>query len=191
MKSKKGIFMKFTLEVVVAVVCIMFLTFAGYRVAEAYIGDRELNKAEDYAVKLEKIIANLIEGEEQSLMILGLMDWAVTGWPFNPGSFSEEVMPEKCWVNGWEKCICLCDDWKGWMESRSIDRLRRGEFKEWCDERSVCFEADNSKFNEVIVSVEEDGDNNEEPVWIQESAISIKMKLNNGELRIWKNEQES
>jgi len=186
MKNKKAILMPETLKIIIAVMCLLLLAYLSINLYGVFAGDRELEKVKNYANELEEIIEGIKEGESDELMILGLNDWAITGWPFDPGIFSGEKMPEECIRNKWNKCICFCGNWDSWDNSYSVERFNRGEYKNLCDEKGVCF--DTSGFNKLIVDSNKDSKDNDNPISFKKSVVNVIVKLENNELRIWKND---
>ena len=185
MKNKKGdLTTEEILKIILAVIGISILFYLAYQMYAIFGKDSELEKVKSYANELEKIIKDIEEGENKELMILGLEKWAVTGWPFDPGIFSGEKIPDRCLLEGWSKCICFFGNWDSWENSYAIDRFNRGKYKDLCDKRGVCFDV--SDFSNLVVDSTGSSNINDGPICPEKSIINMGIKLENGELKIWK-----
>ena len=110
-KSKRGIQLlgKTILEIMVAIVVVILLLYAGYMLFQTYFGNLKEDQA---AGQLEEILETFNElelGEEKELPILAPQDWNLVSFDKN-SIFINDF--EKPFVMHGNDCLCICNNKK-------------------------------------------------------------------------------
>lgn len=105
MKNKKGFELlgNQVVMMLIAVLCILVLVYAGYRVFGLFQDKSEMEKAEGNLQNFVTEFDNFVKGIEiqGEFIILGPEDWS-----FSSYRKEDLTLPEKC--KGFENCICFC-----------------------------------------------------------------------------------
>lgn len=158
MKNKKGLWLASkTIEVILAVICILFLVIVLFEIYSSYMLGIELQQAKS---SLDVIQKGMNEAEAKGVggtaeaIILYPERWIVneevrgsfwiTNWPAI--GESGEIWPSDCLVNGWKFCVCICkapDTLAGaahvslWMSDRAVAE----QVKANCEGMGKCINA--------------------------------------------------
>ncbi|PIN94509.1 hypothetical protein COU53_03325 [Candidatus Pacearchaeota archaeon CG10_big_fil_rev_8_21_14_0_10_30_48] len=143
--DKKGFLLaETTIKVVIAIICIGFLVFLGYKLYSLTAATEDLDQAEANMDKIMGIIESLEKQGSGSAdyVLLSPSGWILIGWPndlfasyigggtggggYSYSDYGNKI-PNVCSENGWSKCICLC-------KYDASDVLKK------CDEQGVCRE---------------------------------------------------
>ena len=90
-----------TIEIVIAVLCILVLIYAAFKFAGLLQGSSDLEKAKQNILVIDATLKSLKGKTESSAILFGPTDWWVIAWPYQ----KEFPKPPQC-KNGY--CICIC-----------------------------------------------------------------------------------
>ena len=134
-KGEIGLLGDHTINLIIAVLCIVALIYAGTAVYNLLSADKqETVRAQGELNKISGIISNL---EEKSgtlnYPLIGPNGWALVGWPLDDG-FNTNY----CISQGWTNCLCFCDLSFSGIGSANLAKLTSTNVREACDNNPVC-----------------------------------------------------
>jgi hypothetical protein len=141
MKGRKGIALNNTMTMLIAIIGILILAYAGYKIVNFY-SDGDSENAGMFLDSLMGKIDLMDNGEGNTFLISGVKgDWALVGW-----GEKEAGRPEKCFLNG---CVCVCP----------FDKVRSTSGAEECQDRGICREINNQAIGVSSYTVYEGNEN--------------------------------
>ncbi len=112
-KRGEGMLLNETLGIIIAVVAMLILVFAGVKLYDVFVTN-EARNAIKLMDSLEGKINTLEEGQSNTFAFRGLEGWALYGWSLNQQSGVDSAVsawvgvgskPDKCFF---DSCICVC-----------------------------------------------------------------------------------
>ncbi len=142
------------LSIIIAVIGILLLIYAGYRLYQVSKND-EMENAQKVLDRINDKISSLKDGEQSELTIQGFNggnNWYLSAW-----GKSDDNRPDKCFF---DSCVCICK-WDG-----------TGKFKDACQTQSVCQKVSNKKvYTSELITFNVAGENGD--VFIPRYGISL------------------
>jgi hypothetical protein len=162
MKNKKAFLLgEYTLKVIIAVICLLFLFYLIFRIYSSYKDNQNLSLAEASLNDiLEKMEEAKVKGESE-VLVLNPDDsyfgkWWVIAWPYQ----NEGKKPGQCFE---DYCVCICEMGRG--RSDSLNK---------CKSLGTC-----KGFTQKIITLTSDGKN--VPILIKNPPLSLKIKYDKSE----------
>ncbi len=109
--NKRGIQLmgRTIIEILIAIVVVMLLFYAGYTIFQIYFGDQKEEQASGELGEIISLLEEMEVGEERSEAILTPKDWHFVSFDEN-ANFVEEF--EKPYIMQGQICLCICKDKK-------------------------------------------------------------------------------
>ena len=133
-KKKRGILLNNALTTIIAVIGLVLIFFAAYKLYQTFV-NQEAENAKNALNVIEAKINNLNDGETGKFLVQGTKGWFLVGW-----SKEEVNRPDKCFF---ESCICVCKGNIG-KNTEFIDQ----QFKDLCQNNGFCRD---SKKEEIVL----------------------------------------
>ena len=143
-----------TIEIIVAVLCLIILVYVGFRLYGAATTKNASEKAQAHMDQINEIIKTINNGESKPYFLYSPNDWAIIGWPSlsfdlvsifgpttsRPGNiqqYSEKDIPKTCSDKGWSRCLCICEGIESDAKSNNLAS---------CDFSKICIKIDKELF---------------------------------------------
>lgn len=128
------------MKIVLAVGGIIILILLFVNLYGIFTQKTRIEQARANMEDLSAVINSIKEGGSKDFTMLSPRGWSLTGWPV------DEMLPDECKKNKWEKCICLCE-YGDSLTGRALEALKRAgipntraDFLAKCNTVSVCVE---------------------------------------------------
>lgn len=153
--NRKGDFKDNALGLILAVMGILILTFAGYKIYQNY-ANQDVESAKNVLNSVEARLKVLNIGESAKFIAQGPKKWRVTGW-----AGTDSSRPDRCSLGS---CLCVCPDDKNMASS--------------CQSKGICRVI---KTGRVVVSSDS---NEEKKILFADKLIEISVTKNKEEVII-------
>jgi len=105
--NKKGfqLLSETTLKILIAVICIGFLVYLGYKIYDSVYGNEDVKKAQTFVKELESKI-NAFKSSDLTEMTY--MGFPPAGWYLKSFDIAKEGHPANQCVGKFTSCLCIC-----------------------------------------------------------------------------------
>jgi len=101
-----------TLEIIIAVICILFLAYIFYSIYANKVNGEEKKQAEGDLTRMKEIIDSLDNGESEIQDIVNPKDWYLI-------SFTGNIIKPNLCIN--KNCLCICQGKKASKQAEKCD----------------------------------------------------------------------
>ncbi len=146
-----------TVEMVIAVLCIVVLIYLGVRIYTTSTSTGNLEKAQNNIDKIGLALGEAKKSGFSTVFVLQPTDWVIISWPYK--FYGDK--PNKCKAT---YCICICDALNSQVSASSDE-----SFVNKCNANGICFDS-----NERIDTL--NPTTSEPPIPIQNPPILLNIK---------------
>lgn len=110
-RDKRGIELmgKTIIEILIAIIVVALLLYAGYMLFQTYFGNQREEQAKGQLGEIIDLIAEMELGEQEELPLLAPNDWSLVSFSKNQNFVNDF---EKPFIMQGQDCLCICKDKK-------------------------------------------------------------------------------